>query len=116
MWMGANLLPVQSLHEAARLLLTVGAQRILVVEARICAQAKPDPLWLTAACAEPWEQGEIPQAVRLAVQMPPHIGTLSFSEITTCMEMGRQAAERELDRLLECMGIACCRVLPFKRL
>ena len=114
-WMGSSLLPVQHLDHAVQLLKATGAQRVLIAQTRISAQIKQDPLWLTAACAQPEEEGAIPGAARLVVQMPPHIGTMSFGDIAACMELGRCAAEQELDRLLETMGMAYCRVLPFKR-
>lgn len=114
-WMGTSLLPMNSTGEAVRLLLRAGAQRILVVEPRISPQAMPDPLWLTALAAEKGEENVIPGAIRLVIQMPPHISTMSFGSIVNCMELGRDAAKRELDGLLECLGMAHCRVLPFKR-
>ena len=114
-WMGTGLIPGQSAKEAAGLLISGGAQRVLIVETQISPQAGLDPLWLAAACAQPCTDAEIPGAVRLTVQMPPHIGTLSVGHIVSCMELGRHAARQELDHLMDCMGMAYCRVLPFKR-
>jgi len=115
-WMGARLLPMQDAGAAARLLLSAGAQRVLIVDVRSFPRAKPDSLLLTAASVQPMEEQVTPCTVRLVVHLPESIGTLSFAEIGSCMELGRRAAQKELDQLFEYMGMAFCRVLPFRRL
>lgn len=114
-WMGTTLMPMRDTALATRLLFAAGAQRVLIAEVRSSPRMKWDGLLLAAACMESGQEATIPGTARLTIQMPETIGTLSFGELSTCMELGRQAAERELDGLLDMLGMAHCRVLPFKR-
>lgn len=115
-WMGSQLLPMQDAGAAARILLSAGAQRVLIADVRSSPRAKPEPLLLTAASAQPLHDAAVPGTVRLTVHLPEQTGALSFAQIRSCMELGRRTAEKELDQLLEYMGMASCRVLPFRRL
>lgn len=114
-WMGAALLPLYDTGFAARMLFASGAQRVLIAEALPSPRAKRDALLLAAAGSEPLSGAAVPGAMRLTIRMPEQVGALSFAEITACMEMGRQTASRELDQVFETMGMAFCRVLPFRR-
>jgi len=114
-WMGSRLLPMLDMGAAARLLLSAGVQRVLIVDVRSSPRTKPDPLLLTAAGMEPMTEAAVAGSVRITVNLPEKIGPLSFAEIGTCLELGRRTAAQELDRLFEDMGMAFCRVLPFRR-
>ena len=50
----------------------------------------------------------------LRIDMPESAGALSFEQLDACSEAGRRAAERELDGVFDRMGLAFCRVLPFR--
>lgn len=114
-WMGTTLLPVRDTELAARLLFAAGAQRVLIAEVHPSPRMKQDGLLLAAACMESGQEAVLPGTARLTIQMLETMGTLSFGDLSTCMELGRQAAKRELDGLLDMLGMAHCRVLPFRR-
>ena len=115
-WRGSRLLPMQDTGAAARLLLSAGAQRVLIVDVPGAPGGRPDPMLLAAACAEPLQESAIPGTTHLCVHIPEHISTLSFDGIVSCMEFGKRAAVHELDHLFAYMGMAFCRVLPFRKL
>ena len=50
----------------------------------------------------------------LRVIMPESAGALSLTQLAACSEAGRRAAEQELDGVFDRMGMAFCRVLPFR--
>lgn len=116
-WMGSPVLPVHSMRFAARQLFCMGAQRVLIVKVRSSVRKSPDALEMTAACAAGWrdETEILPGTASLIITMPEQRTPLSYGEITACMDAGKKTAERELDHLLECMGMAFCKVLPFRR-
>lgn len=113
--MGSLLLPACDTTVAAKLLFSAGAQRVLIAVPRPSVQADADALLLASACIQREQTTKLPGTATLSVQMPQGISSLSFGEITTCMELGKRAALRELDALLSGMGMAYCRVLPFRR-
>ena len=43
------------------------------------------------------------------------VGALSLGRLLPCVQAGEEAAAAELDRALEALGMAHCRVLPFRR-
>lgn len=114
-WMGTPLLPVNDDALAAKLLFASGAQRVLIVDMSSDDGYRSDGLLLASACMEKGKALDIPGTVRLAVRIPAYICSLSFDRITECMELGRKAAARELDQLLPELGMASCRVLPFRK-
>ena len=114
-WMGMPLMPLRDDALAARLLVLAGAQRVLIVETQPQAGACGDALLLAAACMEHDREVAIERTVRLTIRIPENIGALSFERLVSCMEWGRRTAERELEGLFDAMGMAYCRVLPFKR-
>lgn len=114
-WMGTPLLPIRDMALAARMLFASGAQRVLIVDIRPSPRLMQDGLWLASACMESGIETNMPGTAKLTIQMPEHIGTLSFGKLSACMELGKQAAARELDGLLDMLGMAHCRVLPFRR-
>lgn len=116
-WMGSPLVPDADVAAACGVLQAMGAQRVLVVEPQSSPQRDMDALELTAAAAgmasvrEPIENAAVLRAV-----MPAQAGALSMGKLSLCAEAGRRAASAELDALLAQLGMAQCRVLPFRRL
>lgn len=115
-WMGSPLLADTDTAAACRALLAMGAQRVLIVAPQSSPQRDMDALELTAA-AGIWESTRAPMenAAVLRVTMPAQAGALSMGKLAMCAEAGRRAAAAELDALLAQLGMAQCRVLPFRR-
>ncbi len=112
-WMGAPLLPERDAGFACRQLLALGAQRVLVIAPTPSQRRAPDALEMIEL-GERWEE-ELPQRTGvLRLRLPPEAGALSLDRIEACVLAGRREAERELDRVFERMGMAFCRVLPFR--
>ena len=115
-WMGSPLLPTGDEAAAARHLLAMGAQRVLIVEMRASPRRVPDALDLAALCMSQPGREELPQGcARLRIAAPDSAGAFSLEEILPCVQTGKKTAERELDLLFEHMGMAFCRILPFRR-
>ena len=116
-WLGSPLLAETDTAFACRQLMAMGVQRVLVVMPQPSPQRDMDALELTAAAAgmasvrEPNENAAVLRAV-----MPAQAGALSMGKLALCAEAGMRAASAELDTLLAQLGMAQCRVLPFKRL
>lgn len=114
-WMGAPLLPETDIALSAGQLLAMGAQRVLVVRPQLSPRREPDALTLTAMGAKT-EPDALPQGVAvLRVTMPDAVGALTLRSVEACVDAGKKTAERELDRIFERLGMAFCRVLPFRR-
>lgn len=115
-WMGSPLLPETDMAFACRQLLAMGAQRVLAVVPQLSAQREMDALDLTAACLRASQTDGLPEnTVLLRVPLPPEAGALSLNRVLACVQAGEETARTELDRLLEELGMAHCRVLPFRR-
>lgn len=114
-WLGRPLLPERDAAVGARALLAMGAQRVLVVRMQASPRHSPDALELTALAMEPECMTFPPGTAVLSVMMPDGVGALNPGGMQACIEAGKKAAERELDRLFEEMGMAFCRILPFRR-
>ena len=114
-WMGGPLLPERDEAAAARALLAMGAQRVLIVRPQPSPRRTPDALEMTAM-AQQEPRGALPPGTAvLGITMPDSAGALSLREMPRCVDAGKRAAERELDRLFEELGMAFCRILPFRR-
>lgn len=115
-WMGSPLVPESDVAAACGVLQAMGAQRVLIVEPQSSPQRCMDALELTAAAAGmPLVRERMTNAAVLRVVMPAQAGALSMGKLALCAEAGRRAAAAELDALLAQMGMAQCRVLPFRR-
>lgn len=116
-WMGSPLVPLEDAGFAARQLLAMGAQRILLIVPQPAQRRSLDALELASAARLCAAEGELlpPGAAMLRVIMPEDAGALSFSALPACYEAGKKTAERELDLIFERMGMAFCRILPFRR-
>lgn len=116
-WMGSAILPLADEALACRQLLLMGAQRVLIVAPQPSPRTEPDALDLAAAG---WTRGtDAPtpaQAAMLRVPMDEGITALSIEKLPACAQCGKRAAERELDECLSRLGMAHCRVLPFRRI
>ena len=51
----------------------------------------------------------------LRIAMPHGAGALAFHKMESCAQSAQEAARRELDSIFSGMGMAFCRVLPFRR-
>lgn len=115
-WMGSPLLPEEDIAFACRQLMALGAHRVLVVSPQPSQRRALDALELACARLKPLRLEELPEhAALLRVPMPDSAGALSLERLRPCADAGEQAAREELDRLLGQLGMAYCRVLPFRR-
>jgi len=115
-YMGSSLLGETDAAFACRQLLALGAHRVLVVSPCPSPQSAPDALDLAGAPLR--LAGEQPlgrDCAVLRVIMPQGVGALAFEKMESCAQAGENAARQELDALLHGMGMAYCRVLPFRR-
>lgn len=113
-WMGAALLPAADAALACCQLFALGAHRVLVIAPQPSPRTELDALDLAAMTMS----GALPEGEHigvLRVQSPDGVGALSFDQLPACAQAGRRAAERELDGIFERLGMAYCRVLPFRR-
>ena len=115
-WLGSPLLAETDTAFACRQLMAMGVQRVLVVMPQPSPQRDMDALDLASARWH-WQEAEsLPEnTALLRVPMPAEVGALSLGRLLPCVEAGEQAAAAELDRALEALGMARCRVLPFRR-
>ncbi len=115
-YMGSPLLGETDPAFACRQLMLLGAHRVLIVEPVPSPRRTADALDLAAGIlrlsAQQPSQAEIGV---LRIAMPDSVGALSLSQMEVCAQAGEMAAARELDTLLEQMGMARCRVLAFRR-
>ena len=94
----------------------MGAQRVLIIAPQLSPRTEPDALDLAAAGMSRGTDAQAPpHAAVLRVQMEDGITALAAEKLPACAQCGRRAAERELDGCLSRMGMAYCRVLPFRR-
>lgn len=115
MWMGSYLLPETDVDFACRQLFLLGAQRVLVISPLPSLRTAPDAMDLVGLSMPTQAQHMHDHSIAvLHVPMPDDAGALSLEKMPACMQAGRNTADRELDRLFEKMGMAFCRVLPFR--
>lgn len=114
-WLGSALLPEEDVSFAAGQLFCMGVDRVLIVEPRSAMAHEPDALEL-AASQRRWIMEEaLPQGTGvLRIMMPLEASTLQFERMPRIAEAARAAAEAQLDSVLQGMGMAMCRVLPFR--
>ena len=115
-WMGSPLLPETDLDFACRQLFLLGAQRALIIRPVLSVHTPPDVVDLTSM-ALAYGMDRMPQkgcTAVLNIPMPDGVGALSFQKMPACVRAGKETAEQQLDQLLEQMGMAYGRILPFK--
>ena len=116
-WIGMPLLPHEDVALACRQLELLGAQRVLVVAPQPSMRRELDALELATQQRRWFCEDTLPERTAvLRVNLPEEIGALSLSSLPACAEAGRQAARAGLDGAFERMGMAFCRVLPFRRI
>jgi len=114
-WMGSPLLPETDAAFACRQLFALGAQRVLIVNPFLSAHTVPDAMDMTAmAISSAMETQPMQNTAVLHIPMPDGAGALSVQKMPACVRAGMEAAEQQLDRLFDRMGMAYGRVLPFK--
>lgn len=115
-FMGSPLLPETDVAFCARQLMLLGAHRVLVIQPYPSPRRVPDALDLAdTALRLAGEQPLGEETAVLRVIMPETAGALSFEKMEDCCEAGRWAASQALDGLFDQLGMAFCRVLPFRR-
>ncbi len=112
-WMGAPLIADYDLAFGAKALRAMGAQAILVLLPARAPGHETDVLERTAGGFD-GEAADLDAGV-LQLMLPQSAGALSVEQIVPIMQAGETAAQRGLDDVLARMGMAMCRVLPFKR-
>lgn len=114
-WMGSALLPETDVGFACRQLRAMGAHRVLVVYACASTARLPDALDLAGAMrlGAP-DARELPEYAAL-LRVQTDTGALSLNSLSVCAQAGQTAAQGELDGVFERLGMAFCRVLPFRR-
>lgn len=116
-WMGSPLVPETDALFACAQLRAMGAHRVLVISPCASVRRELDALELAGAMHfGVLDARALPEyAALLRVPMPDDTGALSLGSLCACAQAGRRAAEGELDGIFERMGMAFCRVLPFRR-
>ena len=114
-FMGSPLLSETDVAFCARQLLLLGAHRVLIIAPFPSPRRVPDARDLTGTALR--LAGEQPLGEEtgvLRIIMPESAGALSLEQLEACSEAGRRAAGQELDSVFDQMGMAFCRVLPFR--
>ena len=115
-WMGSCLIAENDVNEAGRQLLAMGAQRVLVIAPVPSRRHIPDALDLVGmADGAAMSAAGMPEMVTLDIEAPDVIGALSVDQLPAIVEAGRMVAAAKLDEAFEKLGMAPCRILPFKR-
>lgn len=109
-WLGMPLLPIADVKTACTCLKRMGAHRVLVIAPQPSSRRCLDALELMNVMQNANFQQDI-GVLRISVTK----NALDLNSIVACAEEGRRTAEAGLDRVLEQMGMAFCRVLPFRR-
>lgn len=114
-WLGLPLLAEENPAWAAEQLLRMGADRVLIVCPQARAVHEPDAMELCAAHTLWALEEKMPQGVGiLRVMMPADVGALSFGQMPRIAQAGFDEAQAQLDAALYALGMAACRVLPFR--
>ena len=114
-WLGAPLLAQENPAWAADQLLRLGADRVLIVCPQVRTLHEPDAMELCAAHTLWALEDKLPTGVGiLRLMMPADVGALSFGEMPRIAQAGFDGAQAQLDAALYALGMASCRVLPFR--
>jgi len=115
-WMGMELLADADAAFASRVLLAMGAQRVLVILPVPSMRRRMDALDLACAAADTAHLLTLPpHALPLRVMMDERFGALSIEQAAQIAQAGYVCAQRSLDGVLAALGMAQCRVLPFRK-
>lgn len=114
-WMGMELVADGDAAFASRMLMAMGAQRVLVVEPAVSLRRHMDALDLSCAAAEPGREKNLPEhALPLRIALDERFGALNIAQAVQIAQAGYDSAQRSLDCVLAAFGMAQCRVLPFR--
>ena len=114
-WGGSWLLADEDAVWAAQQLLQLGADRVLIVDPRPALSRKMDALELALVTGSfSLEEAESPVTGLFTISIPPHMGALDFKKMPEMAHIGYEASQTQLDAVLEKLGMARCRILPFK--
>lgn len=114
-WGGSWLLADEDAVWAVQQLLQLGADRVLIIDPRPALSRNLDALELASAPGDfSLHEAESSVTGLLTIRMPPRIGALDFKETPEIARIGYEAAQAQLDAALEKLGMAQCRILPFK--
>lgn len=114
-WLGSSLLPEGNPAFSAAQLFCMGADRVLFVEPRAAMAHEPDALELAAAQRRWMLEESTPEGAGiLRIMMPLDTGALRFEQMPRIASVAFDAAQAQLDGVLLGMGMAACRVLPFR--
>lgn len=115
-WTGGYLLPERDAAFAARQLMLLGADCVLIVSPCARPAHEPDAMELAAAAHAGGDGGQLPRCAGvLRVDMPLDAGALSFGAMERIARAGEAAAREKMDAALGSMGMTLCRVLSFSR-
>ena len=116
-YMGSFLLGEGDLTFACRLLLQLGAQRVLLIMPGVSPKRRPDALDLAAIARQCLAKraAKEAQAGLLYMTMPEAVGASHLERASAFELAGYFGAREQLDMLLEDMGMAGCRILSFER-
>lgn len=116
-WMGAPLLPVDDVELACRMLLKMGAQRVLVIAPQTSIRHQPDALEQAAGMAGGLCGHMLSEnAGILRIALDDRFGALSLEHIVECAQAGKSAAAQDMEAALERLGMPLCRILPFRKM
>ena len=114
-WMGMELVADGDEAFACHALMAMGAQRVLVIRPEISARRKMDALDLACAAADSSHLYSLPvHAMALHVALDERFGALDIAHMPEIAKAGYDSAQRSLDEALARLGMAQCRVLPFR--
>ena len=115
-WMGMELLADADAAFASRVLMAMGAQRVLAILPVPSVRRRMDALDLACAAADTAHLLTLPpHAALLRVVLDERFGALSIEQSAQIAQDGYVCAQRALDGVLAALGMAQCRVLPFRR-
>lgn len=116
-YMGSFLLGENDVSVACRMLVQLGAQRVLVFAPQVSSKRKPDALDLAALDRQSGMEyaEEETHAGILPLVMPETVGAGMLHHASSCELAGYYAAREQLDAVLDGLGMAGCRILPFDR-
>lgn len=114
-WLGSSLLPEGNPIFAAEQLFCLGADRVLFIEPRAAMTHEPDALELAVARRRWMLEESTPEGTGiLRITMPLNAGALCFDQMPYIANVAFDAAQAQLDGVLQGMGMSMCRVLPFR--
>ena len=113
-WGGSWLLAEEDAAWAAKQLIQMGADRILIVSPQAEMGMETNALELAAARRGWAQQIEGDAAAILRVCIPQGVHALDYHRIERVIQAGYEAAQAGMDEALHKLGMTQCRILPFR--